>query len=200
MMNTNKYWDYKRDDYSHRPSILFQDEHIHYILDNCNHIIDLGCGNGVLVEKLRKNYPSKIIDGLTYNPDEYEYARHNRNIELILGDMHSIPRQKEQYDGFIMWDSLEHCQSAYIALCEAKRVLIEGGRGLIFMPGQNWLDCHCHITCYTVLQMEQLFKQAGLKLISVFKKVYPQNLEIYCDGMAIYEVQKDSNFRAVFQF
>lgn len=198
-MDLKKYWDSSRDDYSDRPSILFQDEHLPYIVDNCTNIIDLGSGNGVLVEKLRKNYPNKTINGLTYNADEYKSCLSNRNIELIYGDMQDIPAYDNEYDGFIMWDSLEHCQSAYIALCEAKRILIEGGKGLIFMPGQNWLDCHCHITCYTVPQMKQLFKQAGLKLISVYEKKYPGNPDKYCEGMAVYEVQKDSNYRAVFE-
>lgn len=193
----SKYWDSSRDDFSDRPSILFQEEHIKY-LDDCNKIIDLGCGNGTLVEKLQAR--GKDAFGLTYNQKEVDSASKRRiNYDSVrFGDMQDIPADDDYFDAFIMWDSLEHCPSAYIALCEARRVLREGGKGLIFMPGQNWLDCHCHILCYTVPQMKQLFKQAGLKLVNVFEKVYPDNPQKFCEGMAIYEVVKDSAYKAVF--
>jgi ubiquinone/menaquinone biosynthesis C-methylase UbiE len=195
MESYTKYWDSSRDDYSHRPNILFQEEHLPY-LDDCQNIIDLGCGDGFLVEKLRK--AGKHADGLTYNEQEVNFALTNRKIPLLCGDMQQIPANDGLYDAFVMWDSLEHCPSAYIALCEAKRVIKEGGKGLIFMPGLNWLDCHCHICVYTVNQMKQLFKQAGLKLVNVFEKTYPDNPAKYCEGMAIYEVVKDSTYKAVF--
>ena len=67
------------------------------------------------------------------------------------------------------------------------------------MPGQNWLDCHCHICVYTVPQMKQLFKQSGLKLINVHEKKYPNNEQRECEGMAIYEVIKDFNYKPTFK-
>jgi ubiquinone/menaquinone biosynthesis C-methylase UbiE len=179
------------DDFSDRPTILFQDEHLSY-LDSCNTIIDLGCGNGRLVKKLKEK--GKKSCGITYNRKEVE-GRVTENI--IYGDMHNIPFDNKSFDGFVMWDSLEHCASAYVALVEARRVLIEGGKGLIFMPGQNWLDCRVHICCYTVEQMKQLFRQASLKLVNVYEKQYDN--KAYCEGMAVYEVVKDSNYNPSFK-
>lgn len=188
----NKYWNSTRDDYSDRPDILFQEEHIKYI-DDCEKIIDLGCGTGQLVNKLRNN--GKCAYGITYNELEVNTAITDG---IVFGDMHDIPFADNFFDAFVMWDTLEHCQSAYIALCEAKRVLKDNGKGIVFMPGQNWLDCHCHICCYTVPQMRQLFKQSGLKLINVYEKIYQYNPSLYCEGMAIYEVEKDINYIATF--
>jgi ubiquinone/menaquinone biosynthesis C-methylase UbiE len=181
------------DDYSDRPDVLFQDEHLPYIL-NCENIIDLGCGNGRLVKKLNEVYKKNAV-GITYNPQEVKNKLH-KNIQLM--DMHELDFNDESFDGFVMWDSLEHCSSAYIALCEARRVLKENGKGLIFMPGQNWLDCHVHICCYTVKQMLQLFKQAKLELVNVYEKKYIQDENRYCEGMAIYEVRKNSNYNPKF--
>lgn len=204
MDNIGKYWNYGKDDYSARPSILFQDEHLNY-LDDCKKIIDLGCGTGYLVKKLNEKIIYTFQEdiettcwGITYNPIEVSNKLHNN---VLFGNMQDIPFRDNTFDGFIMWDSLEHCESAFIALCEAKRVLVEKGKGLIFMPGENWLDCHCHICCYTVNQMIQLFKQAGLKLIKIHEKQYPDDNKFSqekCDGMAIYEVEKDNAYKEVF--
>jgi ubiquinone/menaquinone biosynthesis C-methylase UbiE len=194
----SKYWDSSRDDFSDRPSILFQDEHLNY-LDDCYNIIDLGCGNGTLVQKLITQ--GKNAKGLTYNALEVDDAWNKRQLgkdDIYLGDMQNIPFEDDRFDAFVMWDSLEHCPSAYIALCEAKRVLKDYGKGLIFMPGQNWLDCHCHICCYTVPQMIQLCKQAGLVISSIFEKKYPDNPNKECEGMAIYYLRKDPAYKAVF--
>jgi ubiquinone/menaquinone biosynthesis C-methylase UbiE len=191
-MNIDKYWNSDRDDYSDRPKILFQDEHIEYLKD-CKRIIDLGCGTGQLVKKLKTNH--KVVYGLTYNKLEVENAL---TPGLAYGDMHNIPFPCGFFDGFVMWDTLEHCQSAYIALCEARRILITGGKGLIFMPGQNWLNCHCHICCYTVPQMIQLLKQSGLRLENVYEKKYPDLPNVECDGMAVYEVINDIEYKPKF--
>ena len=63
----NSYWDSSHDDYSDRPTILFQKEYINY-LDDCNFILDLGCGTGQLVKKL--NDFGKEAYGITYNAKE----------------------------------------------------------------------------------------------------------------------------------
>ena len=67
-MNFNKYWNSSRDDFSNRPSILFQEEHINYITSECNKVIDLGCGNGILTKKL--NDFGVETFGITYNIEE----------------------------------------------------------------------------------------------------------------------------------
>ena len=162
-----KYWSSDRDEFSDRTHPDFLEEYIPYISDHCNTIIDLGCGTGHLVKRLSDK--GLVCDGITYNKNEVEESVHKR---VIYADMHKIPYKDYCFDGFVMWDSLEHCTSPYVALCEAKRVLKKFGRGLIFMPGQNWLDCKYHICCYTVPQMIQLLKQAGLKCVTCYVKAY----------------------------
>ena len=190
-LNYSKYWDYKRDDYSNRPNILFQDEYLPWLLMDTDNIkvdsvIDLGCGTGNLVCSL-VNMGFDAI-GITYNPEEVQCAE-LRELPVLLGDMHELPFDDDTFDAAVMWDSLEHCVSPYIALCEMKRVLKDYGKGLIFMPGMNWLNCHNHIMTYSVEQMKQLFRQAGLRYVVNVKK-YPDNPNKYCEGMAVYQVEK----------
>jgi ubiquinone/menaquinone biosynthesis C-methylase UbiE len=193
MMHIKKYWDSSRDDFSNRPTILFQPDHLGF-LSECKKIIDLGSGNGILVNKL--NEMGHQAHGITYNQGEVNQRVHQN---VIFGDMQDIPFEDDTFDGFVMWDSLEHCPSAYIALCEARRVVKDNGKGLIFMPGLNWLNCHCHITCYTVPQMEQLFRQSGWTLNKVHEKKYPNEPNKYCEGMAVYEVINVPGYKAVFE-
>ena len=192
MKINDEYWNSERDVFSNRGVVLFQDEHLPE-LNDCKSILDLGCGTGILVDKLN----SKGIDchGITYSKLEVEKSK-NKNVHY--GDMHNIPFDNNLFDGFIMWDSLEQCQSAYIALCEAKRILKDNGKGLIFMPGQNWLNCGCHICCYTPPQMEQLFRQSGFLLESTFEKAYADDKNCDCYGMAVYVVQKIAEYKATF--
>lgn len=194
-LDMHKHWDYTRDDYSNRPEILFQDEFMDFIKAH-KQILDIGSGTGQLVQKLNTT-SERTAYGITYNPLEVKNKIHDN---ILLADMHNLPFRNESFDLFIMWDSLEHAQSAYIALCEAKRVLKINGHGLIFMPGQNWLDCSCHICVYTVAQMKQLFKQSGLKLIDVYEKTYPNDETISCEGMAIYKVKNDKDYKPTFLY
>lgn len=87
-MDFKKYWDYTRDDFSERPSILFQEEHLPY-LDDCGKILDLGCGTGTLVRKLINR--GKEAEGITYNQTEINFAYERYGLNLICADMHDLP-------------------------------------------------------------------------------------------------------------
>ena len=190
----NRYWDATRDEFSDRTNVAFLDEYLPYISKHCNNIVDLGCGTGRLVKRLNDEGLNCL--GITYNQDEVSSRLHEK---VHHGDMQDLYIDSGTKDGFIMWDSLEHCQSAYVALCEAKRILKDFGRGLIFMPGQNWLDCKYHICCYTVPQMIQLLKQAGLKCVTCYIKAYANEPSKYCEGMAVYEVENLPGYKGEFK-
>jgi SAM-dependent methyltransferase len=167
-----------------RGEILFFKDHFSWLLDTrC--VLDIGCGTGNMADWFR-NYI-----GITSNPQEVEVGK-ARGRDIRLCDAHDLSGLTDiGIDGFIMWDSLEHFVSPYTALKEIYKILPHGGKGLIFMPGQNWLDCKDHIHVMTVPQMNHLLNKVGFDRV-VHEKTY-EDKNIYCEGMAVYELVKDEN-------
>ena len=91
-------------------------------------------------------------------------AKKEMDLDLTVGDMHDLPYEDGQFDGIVMWDSLEHAVSPYIALCEARRVTRKNGRGLIFIPGDQWRTEQYHIILPTQWQMSHLLWLSGWTL------------------------------------
>lgn len=173
-------------DFSDRREVLFFKDYYNRIKGK---ILDIGCGTGNASEWYDD------YTGITTNPDEVaEGIRRNRNIVLCDAHQLNMVFRPSIFNGFIMWDTLEHFYSPYIALLEAKQVLKEGGKGLIFMPGQNWLTCHDHIHTMTKPQMLHLFNRTNFKVLEANLHNYPDGSD-GC-GMAVYVIQKDSTFKA----
>jgi SAM-dependent methyltransferase len=170
--------------------ILFFLDHYKYLSGK---ILDIGCGTGNMAEY----YPD--YTGISTNPTEVDAGK-QRGRNIILCDSHDLLYhfKVNSFDGFIMWDSLEHFYSPLLALHNAEMILKEGGRGLIFMPGQNWLDCKDHIHVMTKPQMLHLINKVGKLEVTCYPKRY-EDPTIYCEGMAVYEVRKNSEKEQVFK-
>lgn len=156
-----KYWDGdKKDEYSDRHTEERKANARHY-LDDCNTIIDLGCGvgNDVAFWTEQGKYPW----GITYQTKEYEAAR-KRDLNVSLGDIQDLFFYDDSFDGMFCYDALEHCPCPFIALCEASRVVKPDGKGVIFIPGQQWTETSYHILVPTQRQMKWLLRQSGWTL------------------------------------
>jgi ubiquinone/menaquinone biosynthesis C-methylase UbiE len=55
-------------------------------------ILDIGCGNGTLLEALRDRYPKIPLYGLEFTPELYQLAisRNISDCQIILGDMRKV--------------------------------------------------------------------------------------------------------------
>jgi ubiquinone/menaquinone biosynthesis C-methylase UbiE len=189
----NEKFMFRNDDFSNRSNVLFFDEEIGYLHEE-GHTIDIGCGTGNSQPFF--NGVGQSWTGLTFNKIEFECAKSEfPDRHIIYGDAHDIPLGNNIFDNFIFWDSLEHMVSPFIALSEAMRICKPMAKGLIFMPGQNWLEHHDHIHVMTVPQMEQLFRKVGLRCVKSIRKKYPNNPEMYCEGMAVYQVLNDPDYQ-----
>ena len=164
---------------------------MHYLTGS---ILDIGCGTGNLQSHIR---PCVRYTGVTSNELEAaEGIKRGRDIRHL--DAHDLSKISGSYNWFVMWDSLEHFYSPFIALLEAKKKIKTYGQGLIFMPGQNWLGCHDHIHTMTVPQMFHLFKRTGFKLIRCDERKY-DNPNTYCEGMAVYIVENDPTYKPYYE-
>lgn len=170
------------DDYSDRPNVLFFEEHIH-IFKKQDSILDIGCGIG----NSSRFFPNWT--GITVNKSEYaEGKRLNRNVHLC--DVHDLSQlYGNLFDGIIMWDSLEHFVSPYIALSEARKITNKNsGQLLIFMPGENWMWHHNHIHVMYTQQVIHILARTGWCLQNIYIKKYSEERQISLnsDGMAVY--------------
>jgi len=178
-----------RNEYSDRREVLFFKNHYNYLDGK---VLDVGCGTGNAAD-FYKEYI-----GVTLNQKEMEVGR-DRGREIYIMDAHDMNAfEKNKFDSFLMWDSLEHFISPLIVLRELQRVIKNGGKGLIFMPGQYWLDCHEHVHVLTINQMKHLLKQANWELIEVHPKLYPELTRPF-DEMAVYYVRKNIDYKPTFR-
>ncbi len=128
----------------------------------CDEILDIGAGSGSSMNELKKK--GKKVVGITCNYMEKSIAKQEYNLDLILADMHDIPFSDNFFDGIIMWDVLEHSIAPYIALSEAKRVLKDDGKILIYMPSKDWIECRYHYSVMNPRQMMFLLKRLGFEI------------------------------------
>jgi SAM-dependent methyltransferase len=189
-----KYWNPETDE-----SCIRGIQHVPFLNDSLlwiqagKRLLDIGCGVGDLVFAFRKE--GRVAEGITYLPDEIEFAKKQLGIDLKLGDMHDLPFEDNSFDTVVLWDSLEHAQSAYIALCEARRVTEQHGRGLIFIPGHVWQLAPYHILLPTQAQMAQLLWLSGWTLYRTIDLSNTSN-PIQKD-MAVYWIVNEGHVRQI---
>jgi len=162
-----KYLSPAREVYSDRLIEGTSGAYLDYIQD-CQTILDVGCGVGNLVEYLCSKGKNAL--GITFNLTEVNEAV-SKNRRVILGEMHRIPANDESFDGVVAWDVLEHSIAPFIALSEMKRVTKIGGKILIFIPDIEWLDNENHFYQLNQDQMKHLINMVGgLGLVDVITR------------------------------
>ncbi|MDI6740403.1 MAG: methyltransferase domain-containing protein [Candidatus Edwardsbacteria bacterium] len=100
-------------------------------------ILDLGCGDGVVMEHVRRALPETEIVGLDWSRVSLGRA-HKRGFTAIQADAGCLPLKQEKFDLVIATEVLEHVADPDALLCEAHRALRPGGHLLITVPAADW--------------------------------------------------------------
>jgi ubiquinone/menaquinone biosynthesis C-methylase UbiE len=107
-------------------------------VEQFNHefILDLGCGKGNLLEKLKK-YNSRLY-GADISPEMIKYARERLGnyAELNVADSESLPWEDNSFDIIVCTLSFHHYPNPGKSLNEMKRVLRKNGHIII---AEAWL-------------------------------------------------------------
>lgn len=83
---------------------------------NTDKVLDIGCGNGVVTEELRKNLQCLIV-----GTDVLDYRK--RDIPFrVMTDKSGLPFKDNEFDTAMFNDSLHHCDDQEALLKEAARV------------------------------------------------------------------------------
>jgi 2-polyprenyl-3-methyl-5-hydroxy-6-metoxy-1,4-benzoquinol methylase len=163
----DEYWNGSNDEPSNRPAdiVLGWPESYPFLI-GYRRVIDLGCGIGNMVDWL--NMRGHDAYGITYQQIEVDYAQ-KLNRPVFLGDILEIAKTTpiDHFDAFVMWDSLEHSIAPYVALKNAHAIVRNRGRGLIFIPNRDWIECDYHIIVPNIRQMKHLLKMTGFQIDEV---------------------------------
>jgi 2-polyprenyl-3-methyl-5-hydroxy-6-metoxy-1,4-benzoquinol methylase len=89
----------------------------------CSSIIDVGCGEGILLSHIGGPVSGKRLCGLDADPKEIETARVQAPFaRFVVGSIYDLPFRDGQFDLVICTEVLEHLESPEKALKQLSRV------------------------------------------------------------------------------
>ncbi len=103
-------------------------------VDTCRFAVDMGCGTGKLINKLKGS--ADIIVGVDSSPVMMEQARklfknENGHVDLRLGELEHLPIADSEADCVVISMVLHHISDPEKVIAEASRVLSRKGRFII---------------------------------------------------------------------
>jgi len=116
-----RYWDYK-------DNIVLGE-----INEQDNTILDIGCGEGIMLEKLIRHYPHKKIIGLDIMPENIQICT-NLGLPIQLGDIYHLDIPNNSIDVVILMEVIEHLLDPSRAVKEIIDALKPGGKLIIVFP------------------------------------------------------------------
>ena len=105
-------------------------------LKDSQRILDVGCGEGILLENLSRQYPDKTLAGVDLSPENVRICR-ELGLDVTLSDASDLKLPAGSFDACVMMSVLEHVEDPGAALREARRVLAPGGRLIVVEYGTD---------------------------------------------------------------
>lgn len=150
--------------YYNKTAIL---ELLDYIDKEYETILDVGCGDGGLLELINNRFYKSVSYGITISEEEVISCQ-NKNVNVKITDGVNIPFNNNSFELVISRHMLEHSPVPELILEEINRVLVQDGTVIICVPSyesefsRNWED---H---FSVLKKEKwidLFQKAGFEVL-----------------------------------
>jgi len=98
-------------------------------------LLENGCGVGMYVEHLLP-FGGRVV-GLEYDFERAATA-HQHSPEIVNAAGEGLPFPDEVFDLILSHEVLEHVQNDQLSLGEMARVLLPGGRAVIFVPNRGY--------------------------------------------------------------
>ncbi len=121
---SRRYWDYRDE------NII---EAVADILRAGGRVVDVGCGEGILLEKIMMRFPGSSIEGLDMDPINIRICREH-GIPIREGGAYELLYEDASLDACLFIEVIEHLNEPGRALDELYRVLKPGGRLAILFP------------------------------------------------------------------
>jgi ubiquinone/menaquinone biosynthesis C-methylase UbiE len=110
----------------------YEDEKIMAYAESGQIAIDVGCAEGILLEKFLNKYPQKKMIGVDVRLDSVMICREH-NLPALVSDVYSLSFKDNSIDHCFFMHTLEHLNHDE-ALSEIRRVLKPGGSVIITVP------------------------------------------------------------------
>jgi SAM-dependent methyltransferase len=130
-------------------------------------ILEIGCGTGFVLQRLRRSYPDAFITGTELHPEGLEFAAERvPDATLLAMDATSIPFVAD-FDLVGAFDVLEHIERDTEVLRGVHRALKPGGRLIVTVPQHPALwsaedDRALHVRRYVAGDLRTKIEAAGL--------------------------------------
>ena len=156
------------------PEEIELDRRILQRLGTAQDILDVGCGEGRLVNFLARQTQQRVV-GLDISDHGFAQARREADqtgiphlVECVEGDAQQmIAFQEGQFEAFTLTFTLHHLEAPEAALQEIHRVLRPGGKVFIgdwvVEAGQPRSECYR----FTVAEVQQMLETTGFQRIEV---------------------------------
>lgn len=142
-------------------------------------ILDVGCGEGITLDKLEKQSIGKKLYGIDYSDDALKIGKKiYPHLSLSKGDIYDIKEKDSTYDLVMATEVLEHLDDPQKALKElirvSKKYVLLSVPNEPFFIGANFLRGKYlknfgnhpeHINHWTYVGFERFLERNGLKIV-----------------------------------
>lgn len=145
-------------------------------------ILEIGCGGGVNIHRMLKQYPAAIIDGIDYSSTAVKSSKKEnkkyleKRCHILQADVMNLPMKEESYDAVVGIETIYFWPDLLGGLKEIYRVLKTGGQLLIIVEMSDPLACQslCEecpgLRVYSADEIQEKLQLAGFDSVSISKK------------------------------